>query len=417
MEAYNQYRQPFSLWTLLKSVASKLLPKSWIDKWSPAEKLDILMGDVKGDRAFPLTNFLKKEGLAYIRGDVEVKTNKKTGEIEKILSQTKTVPLWMGKCHGWAAASTVVPKVIKGITLKSPSGQEVYFHPDDIRGLITLQYSQSPVASLFVGSRCNKKLETDNPSEKIAIHEPTGAIWDDACFDNNPRTFHHVIANQVGIRKKSVVIDATLDAEVWNHPVREYSSIYFNLDTMEETYSVEKAKVAYGRKKDQLLGLRNEKWSEAHTKSKRLKAYQRKHGKEFRPTSVVGVITELTYLVETRPKHNKPAPDEFATAYYVYDLELDADGNMVGGEWYMNQHPDFMWAVDPARTVAQSEIDRLIQEGEITYDGTQKSMAALSALRLKEAPDYSLSALSSLSQGAPLELILDHMISQTAEKL
>jgi len=31
------------------------------------------------------------------------------------------------------------------------------------------------------------------------------------------------------------------------------------------------------------------------------------------------------------------------TIRYLYDLELDRNGNIIGGEWYRNEHPDFEW--------------------------------------------------------------------------
>jgi hypothetical protein len=38
--------------------------------------------------------------------------------------------------------------------------------------------------------------------------------------------------------------------------------------------------------------------------------------------------------------------DRSHEANYIYDLELDAEGNIIGGEWYNLYHPDFIW--DPA---------------------------------------------------------------------
>ena len=35
------------------------------------------------------------------------------------------------------------------------------------------------------------------------------------------------------------------------------------------------------------------------------------------------------------------------TVQYYYDLELDEAGEIVGGEWYNNRHPDFLWTPTP----------------------------------------------------------------------
>jgi hypothetical protein len=32
---------------------------------------------------------------------------------------------------------------------------------------------------------------------------------------------------------------------------------------------------------------------------------------------------------------------------YFYDLELDGSGKIIGGEWYLNKHPDFLWTPAP----------------------------------------------------------------------
>jgi hypothetical protein len=51
----------------------------------------------------------------------------------------------------------------------------------------------------------------------------------------------------------------------------------------------------------------------------------------------------ITYMVETTPSHDegpRVAPESVA---YVYDLELDQNEKIIGGEWYSNIHPDFIW--------------------------------------------------------------------------
>ena len=44
----------------------------------------------------------------------------------------------------------------------------------------------------------------------------------------------------------------------------------------------------------------------------------------------------------------------------MYDLELDAKGNIVGGEWYTNAHPDFLWVPDQKER-AVSPADRFLR--------------------------------------------------------
>lgn len=136
------------------------------------------------------------------------------------------------------------------------------------------------------------------------------------------------IVNQIGVSKRSMVIDATFDYEVWNQPVQSYSYKYFNPQTLKPVANLEDAKVA-------------------------ISEFSKDKFKKFRSKNaafVVGISMDMTYVVETEPSHKKTdseANDNLTTASYQYDLELDAEGNIIGGEWYNNTHPDFLWTPTP----------------------------------------------------------------------
>ena len=75
----------------------------------------------------------------------------------------------------------------------------------------------------------------------------------------------------------------------------------------------------------------------------------------------------VQYLSEGEPvqENYNSAADDFTTeVVYRYDLELDSTDQLVGGEWYTNSHPDFLWV--PVRgTKARSEADRsMLRMGE-----------------------------------------------------
>ena len=42
-------------------------------------------------------------------------------------------------------------------------------------------------------------------------------------------------------------------------------------------------------------------------------------------------------------KSNSSETDVKIAAIYSYDLELNAEKEIIGGEWYGNRHPDFLW--------------------------------------------------------------------------
>lgn len=398
MEAFNSYRQPYEYLNALRQNRNKPLNENFSDDWSPAEKYDLLVGD----KNFSLTNALKQEGLGY--SDVETRKDAQ-GHIE-IVSLKEDVALWMGKCHGWAAAATVVPRIDRDITLRGTKGDAVHFHPDDIRGLVTLKWAQSDYRTLYAGGRCDKSLKKG----AIETDPNTGAIYDDECFDVNPATFHVIIVNQLGIREKSIVMDATFDDEVWNHPIRSYEIVsFFNPKSQKEIRKIESAMAPYGFSGDPFKALREAKWKEAHRSSKQWIDYKNRTGREFRPKNVVGIVMNVIYLVETQPTHGTPHPDQMVKATYYYDLELDENDNLVGGEWYTNLHPDFLW------TVAQGEkprngIDLRLQTN---YDGSSESLIKIGREPMDQTGKYTPFEISSVGNQAPLATVVDYLVEKT----
>ena len=75
--------------------------------------------------------------------------------------------------------------------------------------------------------------------------------------------------------------------------------------------------------------------------------------------AAVGVVMRTRYMVETSPSHaatDAPSRDAVNSADYYYDLELDASGRIIGGEWYQNAHPDFLWTPPPeARALSPAD--------------------------------------------------------------
>lgn len=260
---------------------------------SPAEKYDILVGDDN----FTLTKAMFQTGEGYYKNQGKVET-------------------WMGICHGWAPASYMLPRPSKTIEVTAVDGvTKIEFKPSDLKALGSQLWAAGSQRTKFIGGRCNSK----DPAQ-----DDNGRILDAKCFDNNPGTWHKAVVNQVGKLKSTFVMDATFDYEVWNHPVTSYSYTYFNPITMEEYDSLEEAIV---RRRDH----RDDKFKRYRSRSARY---------------LVGIKMEVEYLVETMPSissTDSSEEDAHHYAYYAYDLELDRRYNIIGGEWYQNKHPDFLW--------------------------------------------------------------------------
>jgi hypothetical protein len=262
-----------------------------LDKLSPAEKYDLLVGDQ--------TKSLTRYSIA--RGGTAYKTDR--------------AATWVGICHGWAPASYMVPRPRHNVDFELNKGLILRFYPDDIKGLATLLWANTKKRERFIGMRCNQKNAPINSNNRIIDAE---------CFDINPGTWHALVLNQVGILKQNFIMDATYDFEVWNHPVRAYALTYFNPQTNTVTTNYEEGKVT---KKN----FTNDKFA---------------HFRNPKTVAIIGVSMEVEYVIEVKPMatiYDTEKDDFSQVVQYIYDLELDADGKVIGGEWYQRAHPDFVW--------------------------------------------------------------------------
>lgn len=359
--AIESYSQPEEWAGILRLPAPKLTEA--INLLSPSEKYDIAVGDER----FTLTNQQKKEGWG-VRGE--------NGDVED----------WMGICHGWAPAAFMVPKPVKAVAVVGARGAKMSMYPSDVRALASLAWANGSSDTNFVGGRCDIK--------KVAMH-PNGRIKQQECFDNNPATFHLALANLIGEKQVSFVMDKTFDAEVWNQPIQSYEFIYFNPLNPEK---------------------RSKKWGEvAVAYNQAFKAKDRfqkpltrgvRSGARFDDRAVkkvVGVIASVVYLQEVSPNHGPtPSEDSAARVSYTYDLELTEKGGELvatGGEWHTNVHPDFLW-VPKKGDVASSSYDRVA----ITYTGAKPE---------KKLTD---TATSASGDGYPLCKVLSHMVEKSSGK-
>lgn len=193
---------------------------------------------------------------------------------------------WEGICHGVAAAA-VHHNEPEQTVLTSKDGIDITFHSSDVSGLISYYYARVLRSSTKqVGKRCYR-----NNDSKMA------------CRGVNPASFHLVLANKIGLEGTSFAVDVDRYSEVWNHNVYSYNS-----------------KIIY---EEQLDG------SESNLAVKKLRIHtQVKYAGVIYPKllPVIGTLNE-----------------EYFSPIYDYYLELDANNNIVGGEWLSDKRPDFLW--------------------------------------------------------------------------
>jgi hypothetical protein len=328
------------------------------DDLSPAEKYDAIVGLSLND-ANSLARQQAEEGAPYAGPDGE------------------GVESWMGICHGWAPAAFMLDRPQKAVVVKAANGASLRLYPSDIKGMASLLWANSRggnVQTNFIGRRCEEK----NP----ALDSATGRIKDDGCRDVNAGAWHLALVNQVGVAKKSFVLDATYSYEVWNQPIKSYSFTYFNPQTGEQVDKLEKA------------------WSKVGFSGDKFAKYRSPKAK-----AIVGVALDLEYVVETEPTHamsDSESEDSTRTVSYLYDLEVDENSNIVGGEWYENDHPDFLWVpTDGSRAVTFDEQKIEKTYSEVKSWDPRKSPAP--AVLQQKAQEYT-------ADGLPLGVIVERLI-------
>jgi len=292
---------------------------------APSEKYDRLIGGA----SWPLTHYLWRKG----------------GDYFDIYHQ---VPTWFGICHGWAAASHMkTPLPMSGVTLLSASGESIYFSPTDIRALNSYLWAESSPQAIYIGRKCKFGVDATDP----------------ACLDNNPMSWHLAVMHRVGRDGDSMVMDSSRNSEVWNYAIDSYYFRYFNVKTLKTYRSWQEAVIA-------MDDYRND-------------PFLSKRGPAAR--HLLGVIMDVFYPAAIEPRENVSGDRIYQYQSFVYDLELDAALNIVGGEWHTQQRPDFLWTFNYDAQALSPE-DALVPPGVLWLPGTPLP-AEWSAAALKAAPN------------------------------
>ncbi len=283
---------------------------------SPSEKYELLIGDSENI----LSSLMWKSGQD---------TMEKYGQIFS----------WIGLCDGMAMATINLPRPKKAVTLWSIDGKnKIKFYPEDIKALGTLLWKQGSFPFLMIGNRCNDS--TPRVGQNGRYSQPE-------CFDTNPGTFHLALANQIGRGKRSFLMDSVASWEIWNYPIVGYDFKYFNPQTLDGNSAI----LTYRPPTEAMIPIgeyTNDKFS--NTRSP-ITAY------------VVGVEAQVKILKDRYPAFldiDGPEHNFFSFETFKYDLELDQKGNIIGGEWFTHEHPDFLWIATKG-TMAKGPFDNELQ--------------------------------------------------------
>lgn len=288
---------------------------------SPAEKYDLLLGDA---------------------GQTFTETQWKNGDENRSLGGS--VPTWRGICDGWAAASMTWSRPAKAVTLLSVNGQAITFYPEDIKALGSQLHAKGFKRVTFLGKRCNGT---------------TGWLTG-ACKGLNPAALHLALVNSVGKEGGSFVMDISPGKEVWNYPVHNYQLSFLNPLTARPSSDWKDARVELLGRERELSG--------------------RKRAKETK--WIVAVKAKVKFIDMRDGGTNAFDSNEFDKILekeWSYDLEINADGFVIGGEWMGKSKPDFMWA--PKKTsLPVSSVER---RSSLSFDHTQPLSPTLSAMGIE----------------------------------
>jgi hypothetical protein len=253
-----------------------------LEQLSPTEKFDL----VSGHYDYPLT--------------------------KKVLSKTNPFrAYWEGICHGWAPAATNHSEPAPNDVV-NPDGVVVPFAAADVKAVLDYYYGTENMSASQLGLECHTDLEK-NPKDTSP-----------ECLDVNAGAFHIVLANFVGLADQSVVAEVSRGVEVWNNPIYAYSS---------KVVSVSAATKSSAKKTVKRVAV--ETVVRYPSDDERLP-----------PQALPTVGAEQVLVPETE------GPLElarFANVYryseskYKYWLELNAAGEIIGGEWISFDRPDYLW--------------------------------------------------------------------------
>jgi hypothetical protein len=274
-----------------------------LDKLSPSEKYDLLVGDLAGT----LTESIWKLGERYERSG--------------------GIAAWAGICDGSAAASALLPEPVSDLVVRDPIfGHEFTLFASDIKALASLHFSEFLIKTPIVGGRC----ESPSPGLPVPGTSPS-------CESINPGSWHRAVLFLNGMKQRPIFIDTSPHAEVWNTPVVSYQFDYFDVRTGMAASNLDQAVVRVAEFKNDPRSL------------KRAPGTQGVVGVRMTITTATGYATSL----------NGAHPAQLQKRLYTYELEIDSHLNILGGEWLGDERPDFAWTLAPGR-FPKSQADELL---------------------------------------------------------
>jgi hypothetical protein len=229
-----------------------------------------------------LSHLAPSEKYDLFTGNYEYPLRK---EVEKIAN--RNAESWEGICHGWAPSSmNHVEPYAKAMV--NPDGISIPFGASDIKALLAYYYANGFESNTHqMGWRCYSEEDEEGQCKE----------------DLNAGAFHIILANKIAFRNEGIIVDLQRGVEVWNHPIMSFSS--------------------------RVLKWKGPKRTSAPGTVRRPKI-----------ETLVRVVMGTGNYWE--PVRGTSAQKEI-TKKYVYFLDLNANNEIIGGDWKSDDRPDFLW--------------------------------------------------------------------------
>jgi hypothetical protein len=239
---------------------------------------------------------------------------------------------WEGICNGWSSAAIEFHEPeVKTFT---KNGITINMGSSDLKALLSHYHAaltnNITTRKKTVTGRVGQKCETEFPAEAWFIKDgkeyyrsvENGKVVTKLvpanCIDTDAGAFHIVITNQIALRKQGFVAEAVRDYEIWNQPVFAYDT-----EVVKETANIDPYATAKTRKQVQV---------------KTRMFYANDGGRMFWQQPDL----EEEFYAWWNPT-NGTSNYRYAYKDFEYILDLDAQGEIIGGRWLSYERPDFLW--------------------------------------------------------------------------
>ena len=222
------------------------------------------------------------EKYDIIQGRLDYPTVQKEAARTSPLSES-----WFGLCHAVAAANTNFrepQQYVYQVPMPNGRTKNVPLYSSDIKALLAMAIDDvAQAGQVTIGQRCNSSQITNSG----------------ACWDTNPASLYLAVTNMIGLAHEMLIIDVDANYEVWNASAWAYTAKAAEMSSISP-------RAAKGTVKQMRVEL------------------------------------SLKHTVGSHPQ-NAPSGGVYRSELYVFTLELDRRGNVIGGEWLSSNRPDFVW--------------------------------------------------------------------------